>query len=307
MTRCVPESGANFADPRSGSLCGSKSHIGPSEHCGKSVHVLHRFPSLISCTKCLQPTFGVFHVSNTFGGSNGTKNSSPALHACARSIQVLPQPQVSLGHQVDLRPHSRDVDCFQATGSRFQGSSEEIRNTRRTLDTDKSRDDENARSAVLTTGYLTRLTSRKEFIASKRVIFKSQMSSFRGHVHKRTASCFQSAAIRIIRMARDRSTFCTAVEVSASKLQEIYPVEGTESTYVVPTIDFRAQVLSSTCMIADTTTCIAFLLVCLRLVCPSPFCNKLLVKQEIPCSMCDGCPPPPRFFAAWRAEALFFF
>ena len=81
-TLLVPEPGANFADPRSGSLCGSKSHIGPSEHCGKSVHVLHRFPSLISCTKCLQPTFGVFHVSNTFGGFEWKKFIARTARMC---------------------------------------------------------------------------------------------------------------------------------------------------------------------------------------------------------------------------------
>ena len=56
-------------------------------------------------------------------------------------------------------PSLEQVDCSTATWSRYQGSSNENRNTRRRLDTDKSPDDENARSAVLTTRYLTRLQS----------------------------------------------------------------------------------------------------------------------------------------------------
>ena len=56
----------------------------------------------------------------------------------------------------------------------------------------------------------------------------------------------------------------------------------------------------------ETTTCIVFLLMYLCLICPSPSCNNLLVKQvlrpTIARPMCDGRP-----FAAWRVEALPFY
>ena len=150
LTLLVPELGANCADPRTGSSCGSKSFIGPSEHCGKSVHVLHRFPLFDLLYQVSATNFRCVSRLKYIWWFEWNKNF------IARTARI----SVS-GSQGGSSPSLEDVDCFQATGSRFQGSSEEIRNTRRRLDTDKSRDDENARSAVLTTRYLTRLTSRQ--------------------------------------------------------------------------------------------------------------------------------------------------
>ena len=100
--------------------------------------------------------------------------------------------------------------------------------------------------------------------------------------------------------------FAPLWEVLAAKLRENFPREGTESTYVVPTIGFLAPVLNvydrrhgigipvfrSSPVGDDHVYCISLGVSLCALVCPSTFCNKLLVKRvfrpKIPCSVGDG-------------------
>ena len=100
--------------------------------------------------------------------------------------------------------------------------------------------------------------------------------------------------------------FAPLWEVLAAKLRENFPREGTECTYVVPTIGFLAQVLNvydrrygigipvfrSSPVEDNHVYCISLGVSLCALVCPSTFCNKLLVKrvfrEKIPCRMGDG-------------------
>ena len=156
-------------------------------------------------------------------------------------------------------------------------------------------------------------------ISSNRILFKSQMSGFHGKVRKGSPpvygqQCFFCNATSAMLVRQSTSPewrgisrlFAPLWEVLAAKLRENFPREGTECTYVVPTIGFLAQVLNvydrrygigipvfrSSPVEDNHVYCISLGVSLCALVCPSTFCNKLLVKRvfrpKIPCRMGDG-------------------
>ena len=202
-------------------------HFFSTGHTEMDAHVTKTFCGFVA---------GLTEMEQNFSARTARKNKVDTGVTSASSVS---------GSPGGSSPSLEQVDCSPATGSRYQGSSNENRNTRRRLDTDKSPDDENARSAVLTTRYdpsakclLPRNVSYSRAKSPDFLFLRS--TDFRCEEYN---SC---PSIRIIRMARDRSAFAPLWDVLIVKLQKKFFVEDTESTYVVPTIDFRAQVHSST-------------------------------------------------------------
>ena len=123
--------------------------------------------------------------------------------------------------------------------------------------------------------------------------------------------------VRQSRSPEDREIarrFAPLWKVLSTMPQEKFPGQDTESPRIVPSIDFRGQVLNMFDRrngIGVPNSCVAsFLLVCLHLIFLTTFCNKWLVKHalrlRIARPMCDGRPFASSLFRRLAIRGLFF-